>query len=112
MRLHLHLGLDHTLAAIVPGLGEVGIGHAVAITIGPAGIPAIFPQIVDRFRWQIVAQPVASVDRDPDRVGLRIHGQPHRIAQAFREDFLAAAIGIELHHGSAPRIFFDADVAT
>src|SRR5208337_4254644 len=38
VRLHLDFRRDHALAAVISGLGEIGVGHAVAIAIGPAGI--------------------------------------------------------------------------
>src|SRR5580692_3752861 len=112
MSLHLNLGFEDALATIVSGLGEVRIGYAIAITIWPAGVAAIFSEIVNRLWRQIVAQPVASIDRDPEGIGLWIDCQSDRISQPFCEDLHAAAIGIEFHHGRSPRIFFNADIAT
>src|ERR1700690_2436633 len=57
VRLHLNFRLEHILAVIVSSFGEIRIGHAVAIAIRPARIAAIFPEIVDCLRREIVSQP-------------------------------------------------------
>src|ERR1700692_4990870 len=61
MRLHLDLGTDHALAAIVASLRKACIWNMIAIAIRPAKIAAILAQINDYFRRQIVTQHIAAI---------------------------------------------------
>ena len=89
---------------------HVGIGHVVAVEIGPAVITAGLDAI-QLAGGEVVTQQVAPVVR---RVQFAAPGRPVKtdaVAQPGGEDLTTAAVEPEAHHGGAPLILFHADIA-
>ena len=94
VRLDEHVGHDH----LVLQLGVLALVPRVLVGAdvipGPA-VEAAFLDVGDVVGHQVVAQPVALVDRGPELAGLGMDRQADGVADARGEDPLVLAVGVE-----------------
>src|SRR5213593_3893643 len=94
------------------GTARAGVGDDPATdreTLGPA-VEGAFLDLCDVVGRQVVAAPVALVDRRPELAGAGVNREADRVPEARREAQLARAIGVVARDRGAARIALRADV--
>src|SRR5213078_878098 len=89
---------------VAPVRAAVGDGPAAdREAVGPA-VEAALLDLRDVVRRQVVAAPVALVDRRPELTRPRVKREADRISEARRETLLARAVGVVARDRRAARV--------